>query len=300
MQGESEAILHQRAVDWFQESTPPPDAPVEAWRTGFEQLCGRFAPPDDVRIEPIDAGGVPALLVTAPGAAADRLVVHYHAGGYVMGSARGYREFASRLSRVSGASVLVPDYRLAPEHPYPAAIDDAIAAYRWATSRWTPARIVLSGDSAGGGLCLGTLLAIRDAGEPLPAGGVGISPFLDLAGEGESVTTNHGIDPLVSRDLILGLAQIYIGDRDPHATPLASPLWGDHGGLPPLFLTVSASEVIRDDVVRLAASVRAAGGQVETDMPDGLVHIWTLFPFLAASQRSMDAIGAFIRARMGG
>lgn len=294
------AALRQKSVDMFLANTPPLDgSTIDDFRAGFEALCANFEPVPGVRIEAIDAGGVPALKVTAPGASAQHLVIHFHSGGYVMGSANAYRNFACRLSDVSGATVIVPDYRLAPEYPYPAPVEDAQAVYDWCLKQWDASHIVISGDSAGGGLAMATLMVIRDSRKPMPAGGVAISPLLDLAGEGESCERNLATDPLIFRDMIVGMGKVYIGELDPHENPLASPLWGKHHGLPPLFLTASASEVLCDDSVRFVESVNQAGGIAALSMPDGLIHIWTLFPFLDEAKHSMAEIGAFVRDRLG-
>jgi acetyl esterase/lipase len=283
----------------FVSATPPVGAPIGEWRSGFERLCSSFEIPSDARFETIDADGVPGLKTSVGNASSTHVVVHFHSGGYVMGSSTAYRNFAARLSRVTRATVLVPDYRLAPEHPFPAAVDDAVATYHWCRKFWDPARIIISGDSAGGGLAIAALLALRDAGAPLPAAAVAISPLLDLCGEGDSMQSNAGIDPLIDRKMVVDMGKIYIGDIDPHQHPLASPLWGQHHGLPPLLLLASASEVLKDDAVRLAASVSRAGGNATVSLPDGMVHIWTLFPFLSQTTRSMEMIGEFVRERWG-
>lgn len=284
-----------RSVALFREATPlANDAPISEWRAGFEAMAAKFPLPDDLVIEPLVVGNVPCIRVTAPGAAADRIIAHFHSGGYVMGSANAYREFAGRLSRATGAPVLLPDYRLAPEHLYPAAIDDAMAVYRALLVEHDAAQIILCGDSAGGGLCMATLLGIRDQGLPNPAGGIGICALLDLAGEGDSA--DIASDPLIGRDLIVGMGKVYIGEIDPHDHPLASPLWGQHGGLPPIYLTVSASEALRDDATRMARSIAAAGGSVKLTLIEGQVHIWTFFPFLDASVKTLQEIGAFARS----
>ncbi|MBZ9646060.1 MULTISPECIES: alpha/beta hydrolase [Sphingomonadaceae] len=297
MVGLSKSAAHQRAIDLFRAATPEPTAPIDAWRDGFEALCANFPVSDDARIEVIDLNGVAALQVTAGsvGDAGGRAVLHFHSGGYVMGSARAYRNFAERLSRVCKASVIVPDYRLAPDHVYPAAVDDAMTTYRAMLDRHGEDRLIVSGDSAGGGLAIAVLMAARDAGLPLPLAGVAISPLLDLAGEGESAVTLDGVDPLIDRVMIVEMGKVYIEDRDPRAHALASPVWGQHHGLPPLFLTASDAEVLRDDAVRLAAGVRKAGGDVELVLAEGMVHIWTLFPFLEEADRSLDQIGLFAR-----
>ena len=292
---DSQTVLVKQAVDMFVAATPPVGAPISEWRQGFERLCSSFDIPRDARVEKIDEDGVHGMVITAKGASSDRLVMHLHSGGYVMGSSTAYRNFACRLSEATSATVFLADYRLAPEHPYPAAVDDAVAAFRWCSRRHDASRTIISGDSAGGGLAIATLLALRDAKAELPAAGIAISPLLDLSGEGDSMRTNAATDPLIDRTMVVEMGKVYIGDIDPHQHPLASPLWGEHHGLPPLFLTASASEVLRDDAVRLAESVRRAGGRVTVSLPDGMVHIWTLFPFLPEAANSLALIGKFAR-----
>ncbi len=282
------------SVAMFKEGTPADhDAPISEWRDGFEAMAAKLGLPADLVIESLTIGGVPCIKVTAPGTDAARLVVHFHSGGYVMGSANAYREFAGRLSAATGAPVLLPDYRLAPEHPYPAPVEDALAVYRALIAAHDPGSLLLSGDSAGGGLCLATLMNLRDLGVPLPAGGIGIAPLLDLAGEGGSA--NIPSDPLINRDLIVGMGKVYIGEIDPHEHPLASPLWGNPAGLPPIYLTASNSEALRDDSVRMAAKIEAAGGTVTLSLVDGYVHIWTFFPFIGAAATTLNEIGDFAR-----
>lgn len=297
----STSAAHQRAIALFRAATPDPASPIAAWRDGFEALCATFPVPHDARIDVIDLDGVPTLQVTAGGvgAADGRAVLHFHSGGYVMGSAHGYRNFAARLSRACGVPVVVPDYRLAPDHVYPAAVDDALTAYRAMLARHGADRLVVSGDSAGGGLAIAVLMAVRDMGLPLPLAGVAISPLLDLAGEGDSAVTLDGIDPLINRVMIVAMGKVYIEDHDPHATPLASPIWGRHHGLPPLFLTASDAEVLCDDAVRLAARVQDAGGLAELVLAQGMVHIWTLFPFLDEAERSINQVGRFVTGHFG-
>ena len=295
----TEQEAKERSVALFLESMPATnDAPMAEWRSGFEEMAAKLGLPADLAIELVTVGGVPCIRVTAPGVAANRLVIHFHSGGYVMGSANAYREFAGRLSAATGAPVLLPEYRLAPEHPFPAPVEDALAVYRAVTALMDPARILLSGDSAGGGLCMATLLNIRDKGLQLPAGGIGICPLFDLAGEGDSA--DIPTDPLIDRDLIVSMGKVYIGDIDPHEHPLASPLWGKHHGLPPIYLTASASEALRDDAVRMAQSIEAAGGKVRLSLVDGYVHMWTFFPFVEAAARTLDEIGAVARKCWGG
>lgn len=295
----TEQDLLARAVGMFTDATPPVGAPISDWRAGFEAMAANFDVPSDATIEEIDADGVTGLKVSAPGSDSSRLVLHFHSGGYVQGSARSYRNFAYRLSAATGAPVLVPDYRLAPENIFPAAVDDAVTVYRWALKTWKPAGIVVSGDSAGGGLAMATLLALRDAGDPAPAAGVTISALLDLAGEGESADSNASTDPLIDRNMVVEMGKVYIGDIDPHENPLCSALWGKHHDLPPLLLLASNSEVLRDDSARFVDSVRKAGGSAELSLTDNMVHIWTFFPFLPQADTALAEIGTFVRGALG-
>ncbi|MFF2846074.1 alpha/beta hydrolase [Streptomyces sp. NPDC058001] len=294
-----EAALLDKAVQMFVAATPPVGAPIEDWRAGFEAMCAQFELPADAAVEELSLGGVPARRVTAPGATGDGVILHFHSGGYVMGSSWAYREFAHRLSAVAGVPVIVPDYRLAPELTFPhGAVEDALTAYRALLETQDARRIVVSGDSAGGGLAMSTLLSLRDAGDPLPVAGFAISPLLDLAGEGESCVTNDGVDPLIDRAMIVDMGKVYIGDLDPKEHPAASPLYGEHHGLPPLLLLASDSEVLRDDAVRFAASVRAAGGRAEVNLTEGMIHIWTIFPFLQRAGAALEDIGGFVRTHL--
>jgi monoterpene epsilon-lactone hydrolase len=273
-----------------------PDATIEQQRAGFEQLSTFFPVPPDVRREPVDAGGVPAEWIVAPGATDDRVIFYLHGGGYVIGSSNTHREMISRLSRAAGAKALAINYRLAPEHPHPAAVEDATAAYRWLlASGADPARIVIAGDSAGGGLTVATLVALRDAGVPLPAAAVCISPWVDLEGVGESMATKAQVDPIVQRDGLVEMAKAYLGNADPR-TPLAAPLYADLTGLPPLLIHVGTSEMLLDDSTRLAERARSAGVDVVLEPWDEMIHVWHLFAaMLPEGQQAIDRVGEFIR-----
>ena len=295
----SDPKLINRAIAMFRDATPPLGSPIEEYRAKFDSLCMSFQVPADTKVEEVNANGVPVFKVTAAGVATNTIVVHFHSGGYVMGSAKGYLEFASRLSAAANAPVVVPDYRLAPENPYPAPLEDALSVYHWLLDHYSPDNILVSGDSAGGGLTLALLMSARDRGIPLPAAAVVISPLTDLAAEGNSYEENKDSDPLIDRDLAVGMGVVYIGDRDPKQTPLASPLYGDHKGLPPLFFLVSGSEVLRDDSTRVVDSILAAGGNAELIQVDGMVHIWTIFPFLPETTEALAKIKHFIGKHLG-
>src|SRR5499427_9288851 len=272
-----------------------PDASVQEARAGFEQIASMFPIDADIKREAVGAGGVKAEWVSAPDAEAGRALLYLHGGGYVIGSINTHRSLAARLARACGARVLVIDYRLAPEHPHPAAVDDSVAAYRWMlTQGLTPARIAVAGDSAGGGLTVATLVAIRDAKLPLPAAGACLSPWVDLEGIGESMTTKADVDPIVQKAGILQMAAAYLGGKAPR-TPLAAPLYADLSGLPPLLIQVGTAETLLDDASRLAERARKAGVTVTYEPAENMIHVWQLFaPMLDEGKQAIDKFGAFI------
>ena len=253
-------------------------------------------PPADIdfRSERID--GIPCLWVKAMGAEPEKLILYLHGGGYIFCSAHTtHKDILWRLSVASKCRVIAPDYRLAPEHPYPAALEDSIKVYRWLLDQgYKPENIVIAGDSAGGGLTYGTVLKIRDIGLPLPAATVAMSPWTDLAVTGESVITNLKRDALIPGDVLPEGAQYYLAGastRDPYA----SPLYGDPTGLPPTLIQVSKDEVLLDDSRRLAAKYRAAGVPCELELWDGMPHVWqTLAMFIPEGKTAINRIGAFI------
>jgi monoterpene epsilon-lactone hydrolase len=272
---------------------------IEEMRRTFAEAMSDWRVAADVTCTPVAAGGVPAEWIVAPGAAQDRVLLYLHGGGYVVCSVSTHRDLMARLSRAAGARVLGVDYRLAPEHPFPAAVEDATAAYRWlVASGIQPARIGIGGDSAGGGLTLATMMALRDAGEPLPAVGVCLCPWVDLAGTGASMTTKVAEDPFVHQDMIQFMAQQYLGDRD-RRMPLASPLYADLHGLPPLLIQVGSAEVLLDDATRIADRAKAAGVQADLEVWDDMIHIWQIFaPVLPEGQHAIERLGGFIREHM--
>lgn len=261
------------------------DAPVE----GLWVADGRALPPvGDDAVEELGC------------ASAERIVLHLHGGAYVMGSPRTHRGLAAAVSRTAYAQVLMPRYRLAPEHVHPAAVEDALAAYRWLVEdRGFPAeRIAVSGDSAGGGLSLAMLYAARDAGLPLPACYVGLSPWTDLAATGGSLRELDGVDPWLSADLVLPAARAYAGSYDLE-DPAVSPLYGDLAGLPPMLVHVGSDEILLDDAVRLVERARAAGVDASVGVFPGLWHVFQAFP-LPESRTSLRELGAFVRRHTSG
>jgi acetyl esterase/lipase len=274
------------------------EATIEEMRAGMEAATTAMPPPEDVRFEPVVAGGVPAEWARAPGAVDDRALLYLHGGGYVVGSIRTHRQLVAGISRASGAAVLSLDYRLAPEHPCPAAIEDASAAFRWLLDQGLrPPRLAIGGDSAGGGLTVAALVALRDAGTPLPAAGVCLSPWTDLSMSGASMKSKAAADPLVQSEGILRMATAYLGGRDARS-PLASPLFADLQSLPPLLIQVGTAETLLDDSTRLAERARAAGVDVTLETWSDMIHVFQAFAFILPEAReAIDKIGAFLRER---
>jgi len=286
----------QMIIDTFRSGPKISDLSIEEQRAQMEVGLTQFQLPTDVRCDPVDAGGVPAEWITTPGVVAERVIYYLHGGGYVLGSINTHREMVSRLSRAASARVLILDYRLAPENPFPAAVDDSTAAYCWLLSVGVdPARLVIAGESAGGGLTVATLVALRDAGESLPRAGICLSPWVDLECLGESMVTKAEIDPVLTRDSTLMWAKAYLVDTDPR-TPLASPLYADLTGLPLLLIQVGTAEVLFDDATRLADRARAASVDVILEPWDDMIHMWhSLAAILPEGQQAIDRIGEFIR-----
>jgi epsilon-lactone hydrolase len=248
----------------------------------------------------VTAGGRPAEWIRPAGAWNDAALLYLHGGGYVIGSPRSHRHLAEAIARAAGIACLLPDYRLAPEHPFPAAVDDALAAYRSLVEqrKIAPGSVAVAGDSAGGGLTAVTLLAIRQAGLPVPGAAVCISPWTDLTCSAPSYGTKAASDPLVARPGITVMAQEYLGATDPR-TPLASPLFADLRGLPPLLIQVGSEEVLLDDATRLAQQACAAGVDATLEVWDSMIHVWHWFlPWLDEAQSAVDKIGAFLRERL--
>lgn len=284
-------MLRSRPVD--------PDATFADLRRGLEELVSMSPTPEGARCEPVSAGGVPSEWIQAAGVDGPGTLLYLHGGGYTIGSINSHRGLVARLSAATGLRGLAVDYRLAPEHPFPAAIDDATAAYRWLLGQGvSPDRIVIGGDSAGGGLTVATLLALRDDGVPLPAAGVCLSPWVDLEGAGESMTTRAELDPMVQRDGLLKMAAAYLGDMHPR-TPLASPIHADLRGLPPLLVHVGTRETLYDDSTRLAEVAQAADVHVDLEPWDEMIHVWHAFhPLLPEADLAVARVGEWVRQRV--
>ena len=280
----------------------PPATTVAERRAQYDRAERVFPVPPDVgvktvTIKPAQGPEIAAEWLEPPAAREGAALLYLHGGGYVIGSPRSHRHLAAALARAAGAAALLPEYRLAPEHPFPAAVEDAVAAYRWLLERGAqPGRVMIAGDSAGGGLTVATLLALRDRGLPPPAAGICISPWVDLTCAAPSYRTKAASDPIVTGEGVGMMAKAYLGGTDAK-TPLASPLFADLAGLPPLLVQVGSEEVLLDDAVGLAERAKAAGVAATLEVWPDMIHVWHwFFPMLDEGQRAIDSAGAFARA----
>ena len=278
-------------------SEAPPT--LEQRRAAFTPGDRLYPVPDDVLVTEVTAGGVPAHWLAAPGADPGRVLLFLHGGGYELGSLRSDGELAARLGRASGMRVLFPEYRLAPEHPFPAAIDDVLAAWRWLRTGQdlSATSIAVAGASAGGGLAVALLVATRDAGEALPVAAALMSPTVDLTSSGASMTERADQDPISTPAMLRRFAADYLAGADPK-TPLASPLFAALAGLPPLLVQVGTADVLLSDSERLAAAAAQAGVDVTLEIGKGLPHVYQLMPGTSEAAQATEQIGKFLRTRV--
>ena len=252
-------------------------------------------PPPGTTVEPADAGGVVAEWVVAAGVPAGRVLLYLHGGAYQIGSPAALRHMIALISDAAQARVLSVGYRLAPEHPFPAALEDALMAYRFLLRDGAdPAAVAIAGDSAGGGLALAMLVALRDAGDPLPAAATAISPWTDLALTGESLRTRADIDVMIKAAGMPETAATYLAGADPRH-PYASPLYADLRGLPPILIHVGDAEVLLDDSTRFAAKARADGVDVTLEVWAEMPHVWHAFAgLLPEADQAIARIGQWL------
>jgi acetyl esterase/lipase len=282
-------------------NAPAAPVPLAEQRAAFELLIENYVGhpvplPEGTRVESVDVDGTPAEWITPPDADAERVLLYLHGGGYILGSLKSHRDLVARLGSAAGVRSLLIDYRLAPEHVFPAALDDALTAYRWLLANGTrPEHIVLGGDSAGGGLTLALLQTLRDKNVPMPAGAVLLSPWTDLVGTVESRTTREVADPIFSGKTINFLASFYPGTEDAH-NPLISPINADLHGFPPLLIDVGRDEVLVDDSLHVAEHAKAAHVSVELTVWDDMWHVFQAYAYvLPEGQQSLENMGKFIR-----
>ena len=296
----SEAL--ETIVGMLRSANPIQGDTVLEMRAAMEAGSAATPVPEDVAFTPVDAGGVPAEWNDAPDVRQDRAIVYYHGGGYCMGSLGTHRGHVARISRLANLRVLSVDYRLGPEHPHPAAVEDAVAAYRFVLDQGiAPQRIALAGDSAGGGLTLATLLSLRDQGLPLPACGVGISAWTDMTASGDSMKTKADADPMLGDPgALLLMVDAYMGEGGDRKAPLASPIFADLAGLPPLLLQVGTAEVLLDDSTRLAERAKSAGVDVTLKVWQDMFHVWHAFAdMLPEGMQATQELADYVNAQLG-
>lgn len=265
---------------------------AEEWRLAYDKLGSLVPPRQDIPVEPAEHVAGEWI-----GGGTGPVVVYVHGGGYCIGSLASHRPMLTHLAAATGGRILAVDYRLAPEHPFPGALDDAVAAYRHVTAEHDPSRVIIAGDSAGGGLTVATLIALRDAGDPLPAAAVCLSPWADLTQSGATITSKADVDPMVRAEDLDRWAAAYTGAADP-GLPGISPLFADLTGLPPLHIEVGTAEVLLDDARRLAARALDAGVDVSVFEGEELVHVWHFFAgIVPEADEGIARVADFVRAR---
>ena len=283
-----------RQADWLQGESQE----VRSIRKVMDGFVGVFPVPDDVFVQPVECSGVAAEWIVPPEAEEQRTVLYFHGGCYISGSPGVVREFCSRLARASRSKVLCIDYRLAPEHKFPAALDDALDSYRWLLAQGVSSEdIAFAGESAGGGLVLATLVQCRELCVPMPACAVPISPWVDLeVCYGDSLSRNYGVDMAPFEPLLIG-AEAYAGNGN-RRNPLASPLHADLSHLPPLLVQVGTNELLLDEAVEIANRAQRAGCEVTLQRWEDMTHVWhwyaSVFP---EAQEAIEEIGTWIQSQ---
>lgn len=288
---EREAVLA-----FLKSNDAPPEMSLADQRARLDSLAGFFPLPDGIEAEPATVGGIKGEWVGSKHARRDGAVLYLHGGGYVIGSLNSHRHMLGAVSEMTGLLTFGADYRLAPEHPFPAAVDDAVAAYKGLLDSGIAAnRIAIMGDSAGGGLTIATLVAARDKGLPMPACAVALSPWADLSQSSDAYKDRGGRDPMVSKDGLTAMASAYLGKADAK-TPLASPIYANLKGLPPLLIQVGTEEVLYGDTLALKRNAEEAGVDVSAESWGGMVHVWHVFhPILSEARDAIARIGSFVK-----
>ncbi len=282
----SKKLLRRFFSGWSQ-GTIAEQRAIQEKRTRFARL------PAQVECQPLTVNGIPAEWISLPSATAG-VMLYLHGGAYCLGSVNASRDLIARLVAATKYKTLAIDYCLAPEHPFPAALEDALSAYSWLLEQGIdPARIIFAGDSAGGGLAIATLVALRDAGRPLPAGAICISPWTDLALTGDSIGRKAAVDPILDAASLARYARDYAGNA-PLTAPLISPLYADLSGLPPLLIQAGMDEILLDDATRLAEGARKVGVGVTLETWVGLYHVFPMVPFLPETTQALVQAARFV------
>ena len=293
-------IIKTLYSSWSAAAKDNPDRSLEEMRAQFEHWGDITGEPGGVDYIEVDAGGVQAMWAIPKGAAADRVLLCCHGGGYVVGSMFTHRKRFGHIAKACDARALIIDYRRAPEYPHPAQVEDAVKAYQWLLREgFDPAHIATTGDSAGGALCTTVLLALRDQGVQLPAAALPMSPWYDMEISGESIRLNAHLDCIAKEETVRGMAESYLGETSPKE-PLANPLYADLQGLPPIYIQVGSHEALLDDSTRFEARARSAGVDVRLDVFEEMQHV---FQFLAGTAPEADEavqrMADWLRPRIG-
>jgi len=271
------------------------EADLHKERIELDKLGAMFKLPKGIAVEKASAGGVPAEWLTPAGVSDKRVVLYLHGGSYTCGSCNSHRSMVSNIAIASKARALLLDYRLAPEHPHPAAVEDAVAAYKWLLEGGVdPKHIVIAGDSAGGGLAVALLVSLRDANIPMPAASICLSPWTDLAFSGETWKSKAKADLIIFDYKEHAFAKMYLGGLDAR-TPLASPLYADLKGLPPMLIQVGLDEVLLADSTRLVERLKQAGVNATLEEWEKMQHVWQFTAsFMPEARRAVQKIGGFM------
>lgn len=272
---------------------------IEPARARLDRLSGMIPLATGVRSESATVAGLHAEYLVPAEAATGRLLLYWHGGAYLMGSCRSHRSFVSHIAKSSGVTALLAEYRLAPENPFPAAVDDAVNVYKALLGDGhRPDDIVVAGDSAGGGLSVAMLMRLRDEGLELPHALALLSPWLDLSGGGESMQSRRHKDPWFDPEDLPHIARHYCCDAD-LTNPLVSPVYGDAGHFPPTYIQVGDDEILLSDSERMVEMIRRGGGQAELEVWPGMWHVWQMFvQFMPESRQAVDRLGEFIRGQL--
>jgi monoterpene epsilon-lactone hydrolase len=289
------ALRNQEPLGSTQDGEPD----IQAMRQNMENLTAANPLPEGAVCTPVDAAGVAAEWIDVASGDPKKVLLYLHGGGYIIGSIATHHTLAAHIAQAAGTRCLIIDYRLAPEHPFPAAVEDAVAAYDFLLAEGVaPENIAIGGDSAGGGLTFATLVALKDAGKTLPGAAFALSPWVDLEGTGESMQSKADVDPMISIKEVEMMGALYLAGSDPHS-PLAAPLYADLSGLPPILVQVGTAETLLDDATRIAARARDAGVAVELETYEDLIHVFQAFaPLVPESVEAIAKIGAFVKRHL--
>lgn len=295
------AIWIRRLSSRYVKGIDPASADVNRVRERLDKISKFLKRAFGVAVEATSVNGLYAEWLRPKRAREGKVLLYLHGGAYLVGSCRTHRQLVSHIARAAGINAIVPEYRLAPEHPFPAAIDDAVGVYRWLLANgYGPGDIFIAGDSAGGGLTVATLLSLRHAGIPMPAAAVLISPFLDVTGSGESARTRADKDPWFDVKDMVVVAENYCGAGVDLRNPLVSPVFANVAGLPPTYIQVGNDEILLSDSTRFADKMRAEGREVEIEIWPDMWHVFQLFiGKMPESRRAVRQIGAYLERRMG-